>query len=342
MSEANSTATDTGALVIPALDDTLGALYIGILLWGVASLQLFYYFTRFPRDSWSTKVLVLVVWGLDTIHQGMISHAGYIYTIKQYGNISFVSHVELTLELMILISGINCLIVQIFLVNRVWKLSQGNKWLVIYLMITVLAAFSFITSYFAKSIEGSTFSNVKSREWLGRASESLVVISDFSIAGSLIYYLQRSRTGFRKTETMVNRLTILTVNTGLSTSIVATLTLIFLSAYPHKYIYTACFVNISKLYTNAFLATLNSRRSFQEDESERTEELQSIALSKLRNIVRGRGTRDDLEGRAHVLSIQVQTDTTFSRENTTGKDSKPDILDITPEVAEKGTSKVDV
>lgn len=85
---------------------------------------------------------------------------------------------------------------------------------------------------FKYSIQGSTFSNIRDREWLGRASESLVVVSDFSIAGSLIFYLNRSRTGFKRTETMVNRLIIFTINTGLSTSVVATLTLLFVSNTP--------------------------------------------------------------------------------------------------------------
>ncbi|KAL5500837.1 hypothetical protein ACEPAH_9224 [Sanghuangporus vaninii] len=331
------------ATAISALDSTLGALYIGIVLamslWGVASLQVFYYFTRYPNDDWRLKTLVGIVWALDGIHQGMITHAGYVYFITQYGNVAYLSHVEASLEYMILMSvsepsqlrrygcssftkGITCLVVQSFLVYRVWKLSRGNIPLIIYLITTVIAAFCFITAYFGKSIEGSTFSNIRSREWLGRASESLVVVSDFSIAGSLIFYLHRSRTGFRKTETMVNRLIILTINTGLSTSIVATLTLIFISIYPHKYIYVACFVNITKLYVNSLLATLNCRKTATDTVFGQTDNSQSMNLSALRSSNHPVGRDGELDGgkMQHALTIKVDTKTTTEPSFLDGKD----------------------
>ncbi|KAL5480184.1 hypothetical protein ACEPAI_1454 [Sanghuangporus weigelae] len=303
---------------IPALDSTLGALYIGIVLamslWGVASLQVFYYFTRYSNDDWRLKTLVGIVWALDGIHQGMITHAGYIYFITQYGNVAYLSHIEASLEYMILMSS--------FLVYRVWKLSHGNILLIVYLITTVIAAFCFITAYFGKSIEGSTFSNIRSREWLGRASESLVVVSDFSIAGSLIFYLHHSRTGFRKTETMVNRLIILTINTGLSTSIVATLTLIFISIYPHKYIYVACFVNITKLYVNSLLATLNCRKTATDAVLGQTDNSQSMNLSALRSSNHPVGRDGELDGgrTEHVLAIKVDTKTTTESSFLDGKD----------------------
>lgn len=41
---------------------------------------------------------VVVVWMLDTVHQGLVSHSGYIYMVSQYGNVSFLFHVEASLE----------------------------------------------------------------------------------------------------------------------------------------------------------------------------------------------------------------------------------------------------
>ncbi|KAL5522314.1 hypothetical protein ACEPAF_2171 [Sanghuangporus sanghuang] len=311
-------STPDCATAIPAMDGTLGALYIGIVLamslWGVASLQVFYYFTRYPNDDWRLKTLVGIVWALDGIHQGMITHSGYVYLITQYGNVAYLSHVEASLDLMILMSS--------FLVYRVWKLSRGNIPLIIYLITTVIAAFCFITAYFGKSIQGGTFSNIHSREWLGKASESFVVVSDFSIAGSLIFYLHRSRTGFRKTETMVNRLIIIIINTGLSTSIVAALTLIFLSIYPHKYIYVACFVSISKLYVNSLLATLNCRKTATDAVLDRSDNSQSMNLSTLRSSNHPVGRGDELDGgrMEHVLAIKVDTETTTEPSFHDGKD----------------------
>lgn len=49
---------------------------------------------RCPRaifTSWRSQVTL--VWALDTAHQGMIIHAGYIYLITQYGNALFLATV---------------------------------------------------------------------------------------------------------------------------------------------------------------------------------------------------------------------------------------------------------
>ena len=35
---------------------------------------------RYPNDDWTLKLLVFVVWGLDTLHQGFILHSTYKYT----------------------------------------------------------------------------------------------------------------------------------------------------------------------------------------------------------------------------------------------------------------------
>ena len=55
------------------------------------------------------------------------------------------------------------------------------------------------------------------------------VVSDFAIAGSLIFYLQRSRTGFKRSESIVNKLIIFSINTGAVTSLCAIMALIFVS-----------------------------------------------------------------------------------------------------------------
>ena len=54
----------------------------------------------------------------------------------------------------------------------------------------------------------------------------LGAVADVSIAAVLIFFLQRSRTGFKKSETIINRLIIYSVNTGLLTGLVAIVSVI--------------------------------------------------------------------------------------------------------------------
>ena len=55
-------------------------------LWGVGCVQLYWYYNTYNKDDWMLKSLVLTVWSLDTVHQGMITHTLYTYLITEYAN----------------------------------------------------------------------------------------------------------------------------------------------------------------------------------------------------------------------------------------------------------------
>lgn len=63
--------------------------------------------------------------------------------------------------------------------------------------------------------------------WLSKMVNSFDAATSVIIALLTIFFLQRNRTGFHKTESMINRLIVWTMSTGLLTSICAILALIF-------------------------------------------------------------------------------------------------------------------
>lgn len=100
--------------------------------------------------------------------------------------------------------------------------------------------------------------------WLGKMINAFDVASSVLITGLVIFYLHRNRTGFKPTETMINRLIIFSVNTGLITSIDTVLGLIFVRSalfftaesnvhcnfqivvMPTNYVYIAVYCLVSK------------------------------------------------------------------------------------------------
>ena len=70
--------------------------------------------------------------------------------------------------------------------------------------------------------------------WLALTVAALEAVVTLLLAFTQIYFLQQSRTGFSHTDTTISRITILTIHTGLLTSSVATLCMIFVSIY-HKH-----------------------------------------------------------------------------------------------------------
>ncbi|KAH8109883.1 hypothetical protein DFH11DRAFT_893550 [Phellopilus nigrolimitatus] len=250
---------------LPALDNTMGALYLAVVLsmalWGVGCVQLYYYFNMYPEDKRWIKTLVITVWVFDSVHQGLIIHSGYTYLITNYGNPLFLTHLVKSLVVMVLMSGIICLLVQSLLVYRVWKLSHQNIFVVSFLMLLVLGEFISAILYFAKAAVLASFDELRAIFNESRSINILGAASDIMIAFTLIFLLQRSRTGFSRSETIINRLILFTINTGLLTSLCALMSLIFISLYPNAFIYITFFVCVSKLYSNTLYATLNARAS---------------------------------------------------------------------------------
>lgn len=255
----------TTASATIALDNTMGVLFVGVLLgmslWGAGCVQVYYYYNRYSKDELWMKCLVFLVWALDTTHQGMITHTAYTYLVTEYGNLSFLAIIVPTLLYEVIISALICILVQSFFVLRIWKLSHKNIYITVILMSLVIAEFLSCAIYTEKALKLKTYQNLTKIVNLSRTINVLSAASDVAIAMALIWLLQHSRTGFRRSDNMINRLILFSLNTGLLTSLDAIMSLVTITVFPNTFIYIMFFVTISRLYTNSLMATLNSRKA---------------------------------------------------------------------------------
>ncbi|KAJ7018685.1 hypothetical protein C8F04DRAFT_1325702 [Mycena alexandri] len=95
---------------------------------------------------------------------------------------------------------------------------------------------------------------------------------DVAIAVILVWYLQQGKTSFDRTSFVVARVVQYTVATGLATSLLAVASLIALTARAlterrtsgaWTNLLQAMHFSLGRMYTNALLATLNSRRNLR-------------------------------------------------------------------------------
>ncbi|KAF8233692.1 hypothetical protein L208DRAFT_1360199 [Tricholoma matsutake] len=93
------------------------------------------------------------------------------------------------------------------------------------------------------------------------------VIADILIALSLCISLEWSRTGWKKTDSVINTLMIYSINTGLLTSICATGCLVSYVIQPLGLITIAIYYLLGKLSFNGLLGMLNARDSLHEKHS---------------------------------------------------------------------------
>ncbi|KZP30493.1 hypothetical protein FIBSPDRAFT_1038163 [Athelia psychrophila] len=272
-------------VALPALDNTMGATLIGVIigaaLWGVSAMQVWYYFTNYPEDKWFYKWLVAGVFFSDTMHQILISHTIYTYLVTNFGNYVELGNLVWSIMLEVLFNGLTAILVQSFMIARIFMLAPRKwRWPACSLVTAlVLADFVGDVVYYARGFHIKTYAELTILKANTAAINGLAAAADILIALIMCTVLQRSRTGFKNSDTMINSLILFTMNTGLLTSMCALAALLSLELAPNTFIYIAFFFNVGRLYTNSLLATLNARQAIRAG----LNQTQTVSLSKLKN-----------------------------------------------------------
>ncbi|KIM83937.1 hypothetical protein PILCRDRAFT_818965 [Piloderma croceum F 1598] len=294
------------------IDDTMGAAFIGVVvaasLWGVSCVQVWYYYTMYPKDAWYLKLLVAAVLIFDTIHQMLITHTLYTYLVSNFDNPLELGNLVWSLLVEVLFNGCTALLVQCFLTFRVWKLSNKSYILTGAVFLLVLAEFVSVVVYVIKSLKMTTFAELTKLKDLSMAVNALAAAGDVLIAVVLCYMLQKSRTSFKRSDTMISKLIIFTINTGLMTSICAVASLISIIAAPTTFIYITFYFTLGRFYSNSLMATLNARKAIRnagEDES------MSVSL---RGIQRTGLSTANFKAPTNNIAIKVESTREFLRD----------------------------
>ncbi|KAL1743178.1 hypothetical protein HDZ31DRAFT_41583 [Schizophyllum fasciatum] len=203
------------------------------------------------KDPWYIRVFVVFLFVADTAHTAFTMAYMYICLVDHYGNPSYLANADWVFSTDPALTGIIGGSVQIFYSWRV-KILTGHKFLAGAITIFSCASLlcgiaTAIACGFVPAFAQFQKFKVVVIIWLAASS-----ISDILITGSLVNHLRSHKTGFRTTDTHVDRIIRLTVQTGLITSLWAHLMLNFA---------------LSKLYTNSLMSSLNSRKGWHYSDS---------------------------------------------------------------------------
>ncbi|EMD36551.1 hypothetical protein CERSUDRAFT_84724 [Gelatoporia subvermispora B] len=244
----------------------LGALLVGGLvsniLYGITCAQTFTYYRRSENDRLFLKLFVTALWVLDTADVFIVGHILYWYMVINYTNpLSLVMPVW-SLIVHVTFTSVSNFLVRGMFANRVWKLSHGNIILtggLLLLSLTDLVCGITITvKAFGLALDG--FSSLSTLLYLNSAAS---LTADAAVALALCYFLYRSRTGWERTDSLIAVLMLFSINTGLLTVLDALASLITFAIMPSNLIFFAIYLCQSKLFINAFLATLNARETLR-------------------------------------------------------------------------------
>ncbi|KAI0684119.1 hypothetical protein C8T65DRAFT_748981 [Cerioporus squamosus] len=260
------------------MDKTYGALllgtFIGLILYGLGLHQLYRYFRLYSKDLVFVRSLVILTMIFETVHTFLTLHACYFYLVDNYlcqdvycivsgpsTGIDVPHH-----QLLALSTGMIMLIAQMFFARRLYKVGPGYR-------IAVFLATAFLVgeSAFAIAATVEMYSTHSlhafwKRTWLVSGCYGMATVADTILTIALIVVLQRSRTGMKGTDDLIDVLIVYTFNTGLKkskNSRVLPQTSSEASAMPKNFIYLCFNIITSKttrsVYANTLLAAVNSR-----------------------------------------------------------------------------------
>ncbi|KAH9940477.1 uncharacterized protein BXZ73DRAFT_75566 [Epithele typhae] len=261
----------SGSSVVSHVELTrfLGPVVISVtfnaFLYGFSVLQFMQYRSRLFTDTRLTQLLVAWTFFVDTFHTCALCWMVWTFIVDNFGNPAFVSDAPWPLAATPALVGITAMPIEIYFAHRIWTISQNRR---LYWFVIVLIAATFITSITCAALVIAQATVIGLERllpsidaWLG-----LQALTEAVISYALLHYNVKSRTGFRRAETIKNKIADLFIQTSLLTSlftVVQTIT-------PSTNFHLLLGLPMGRVYTCCLLAMLNSQLQRQEEEADGT------------------------------------------------------------------------
>ncbi|KAJ7021596.1 hypothetical protein C8F04DRAFT_261861 [Mycena alexandri] len=256
-----------------AVGPTFVANILNWLLMGALLVQVFSYYQRFRNDRIGIRALVYGIFCLDLAQTIMLTFHGWWALVASWGRPDLLSHYPWTASMVPFMCGLVSAIVQIFYAQRIWILSPNRltRVLAVVIVLTALAQgigamAGGMVAATARSFSRRTILEMKDQFTLWLAGS---LAADALITGCMAYILARakSRTSWKKSETLLSSLIIRTLETGALTMVGAAVELALFVLFPDKTFHYVPGYTLGKLYSNSLMLSLNIRRPHDATES---------------------------------------------------------------------------
>ncbi|KAF8314618.1 uncharacterized protein EI90DRAFT_421946 [Cantharellus anzutake] len=203
-------------------------------------------------DGWATAHSTF---RLMQMFQVIASLYVYIWIIEHSGKLT-IRWIDTIYQLSMVICSA---IVQFLFILRLYRLS-GSIWLPTLIVFLTLGQFGtgvvlFVKANFTHGPQSILFSKRPlTVSWL-----TLEAVADLVIGFAMSYFLQKRRTGFRRMDTVLRKLTAYAISTGLLTGILALGAMFSVAFHSPQFIPMIFIFVLGGVYTTSLLANLHSR-----------------------------------------------------------------------------------
>jgi len=267
---------------------------LGTYLFGVLTVQFYFYHLNFPRDPKFMKWLVNVVFIMDLAATAMCFADMYHWFGTGFGNIIALNDIFLSGFDTPMIGAFIAALVQGFYCFRLWTINKYT--LPVCIVVILLGLAQVVAGIYGAVLAhlGSTFSDVGPK--VKPAAYTLNIasaVADVLIAGTMTVVLTMSRKKIHpQTDFIVKRIINLTIETNLASTSLAVVTVALMIALPGDY-FTAPSIVLSRVYSNSLLLLLNNRKMMADqistavDDTNLSGNTVAIGMSSLRSAKKG-------------------------------------------------------
>ncbi|ESK90964.1 hypothetical protein Moror_16362 [Moniliophthora roreri MCA 2997] len=247
-------------------DNVVGMYLLGIFvntfLFGLVCYQfLVYKNTKFNDPMW-IKSVVTVLFFVDLLHSVVEIYGAWEMCVTNYANPASLAFVSWVIPFTAATTAVAALIAQVFLCHRVLILTKNTVLTGLIGLLSVIGCAFGITAGIKSGI-------IKEVAKFGPLAPFVIsklsfqTAADIMITAVLTVVLSRSRTGFRATDNIINKLIRGAIQTGFFVTVFALGDLFSFLFFRTTNWYAFFAFPIGRIYTNTMLDTLNSRRSMK-------------------------------------------------------------------------------
>ncbi|THU80499.1 hypothetical protein K435DRAFT_874328 [Dendrothele bispora CBS 962.96] len=259
---STSDFTQAGVDLSELIDGYFYGSIIAFVLLGINIVQAWIYYNT-NTDKLPLKLLVgaliLVDFATTCLHAQILHH----YLVEQYGNIIILSFIPVSLVVEYFLMLITVLAVEYFFAFRVWQL-QKFHWAVpaLILLCSTGGAGCGIASAIGQAQDNQIASlDLRKQKFEVGWNYSLSALSDIITTIALSWSFFSSKTGIRRTDTLLKKLLQYTVTRGLFVSLMQTALVITFLVNPVKLWWTPFHLSMGKIYVLTMVAMLNTRKN---------------------------------------------------------------------------------
>ncbi|KAJ7142151.1 hypothetical protein C8R43DRAFT_1238245 [Mycena crocata] len=237
----------------------LAAVFVSCGLFGVVALQVFIYYMKKNKDPTLLRALPAFLIVMEFVHQVLLCVGAYKIVINNFGNEGVATLIVPELFVASFFQAFCATSAHLFYTYRIWKFRKG-LWIVPCLTIPLtMTQFGFTYANNALALIHNDVAYLQTITYTVYATHGVNVFLDLFFVIAMVILLSKEQDVFTQTRTMIRRLTMLVINTGLITTVATLLTIIFVGVQPATFTYVFFNSLVSPLYGNSVMANLNSR-----------------------------------------------------------------------------------